>query len=120
RISKAVSILDERSDIDFEYEGEMTPRMALNSQLRGIYPFNRLTGDANVLITPGLHSGGISSKLVAEIGGATVIGPVLIGLQKPVQIVQTGVQVNDILTLAAMAAYELDTEHRAWADGDRS
>ncbi|NRA30525.1 MAG: NADP-dependent malic enzyme [Parvularculaceae bacterium] len=119
RISHAVSILDDRNDIDFEYEGEMTPRMALNSNLRKMYPFSRLTSDANVLITPGLHSGGIASKLVSEIGGATVIGPVLIGLQKSVQIVQTGVQVNDILQLAAMAAYELDTEHREWAAGGR-
>ena len=118
RISSAVEILDSRSDIDFEYEGEMTPRMALNSALRGLYPFSRLTADANVLITPGLHSGGISSKLLSEIGGATVIGPVLIGLSKPVQIVQTGVQVNDIITLAAIAAYELDTEHRVWAARD--
>ncbi|MCQ8183771.1 NADP-dependent malic enzyme [Parvularcula maris] len=117
RISDAVRILDERVDTDFEYEGEMTPRMALNARLRKIYPFSRLTGDANLLITPGLHSGGIASKLLAEIGGATVIGPVLIGLSKPVQIVQTGVQVNDILTLAAIAAYELDQEHREWAAG---
>jgi malate dehydrogenase (oxaloacetate-decarboxylating)(NADP+) len=117
RLSDAVGILDRRPDTDFEYEGEMTPRMALNSRLREIYPFSRLTGDANLLITPGLHSGGIASKLLAEIGGATVIGPILIGLSKPVQIVQTGVQVNDILTLAAIAAYELDQEHREWAAG---
>ncbi|MEM7670750.1 MAG: NADP-dependent malic enzyme, partial [Pseudomonadota bacterium] len=115
RISDAVKHLDQRPDIDFEYEGEMTPRMALNSRLREIYPFSRLTEDANLLITPGLHSGGIASKLLSEIGGATVIGPILIGLSKPVQIVQTGVQVNDIMTLAAIAAYELDTEHREWA-----
>ncbi|NNU15752.1 NADP-dependent malic enzyme [Parvularcula sp. ZS-1/3] len=115
RISDAVRVLDQRPEIDFEYEGEMTPRMALNERLRDIYPFSRLTGDANLLITPGLHSGGIASKLVSEIGGATVIGPVLIGLSKPVQIVQTGVQVGDIMTLAAIAAYELDTEHREWA-----
>jgi malate dehydrogenase (oxaloacetate-decarboxylating)(NADP+) len=115
RISEAVQYLDQRTDIDFEYEGEMTPRMALNARLRAIYPFSRLTDNANLLITPGLHSGGIASKLLAEIGGATVIGPVLMGLSKPVQIVQTGVQVNDILTLAAIAAYEIDTEHREWA-----
>ena len=116
RISEAVKILDHRDDIQFEYEGEMTPRMALNTDIRKIYPFSRLTDNANLLITPGLHSGGIASKLLAEIGGATVIGPVLIGLQKPVQIVQTGVQMNDILTLAAVAAYELDTEHRQWVE----
>ena len=116
RVSGAVQALDRRSDVDFEYEGEMTPRMALNDRLKRIYPFSRLTGPANVLITPGLHSGGISTKLLAEIGGATVIGPLLLGLSKPVQIVQTGVNVADVLTLAAMAAYELDREHRDWAE----
>ncbi|WP_051881493.1 NADP-dependent malic enzyme [Parvularcula oceani] len=117
RVSGAVRALDARDDVDFEYEGEMTPRMALNDRVRAIYPFARLTGPANILITPGLHSGGISTKLLSEIGGATVIGPVLLGLSRPVQIVQTGVQVGDILTLAAMAAYELDREHRDWAQG---
>ncbi|MEM9810513.1 MAG: NADP-dependent malic enzyme [Pseudomonadota bacterium] len=114
RIIEAVEILDARDDIDFEYEGEMTPRMALNANTRKIYPFSRLTANANVLIAPGMHSGGIASKLLAEMGGATVIGPALIGLSKPVQIVQTGVQMQDILTLASFAAYELDSEHRAW------
>jgi malate dehydrogenase (oxaloacetate-decarboxylating)(NADP+) len=119
RVAGAVRVLDERQasgeDVDFEYEGEMTPRMALNDRVRALYPFSRLTGPANVLITPGLHSGGISTKLLSEIGGATVIGPLLLGLSKPVQIVQTGTNVTDVLTLAAMAAYELDREHRDWA-----
>ncbi|MBB4658057.1 NADP-dependent malic enzyme [Parvularcula dongshanensis] len=119
RVSGAVKALDARADVDFEYEGEMTPRMALNEKVRAIYPFARLTGPANVLITPGLHSGGISTKLLAEIGGATVIGPVLLGPSKPVQIVQTGPSAGDVLTLAAMAAYDLDREHRDWADGRR-
>ena len=115
RVAGAVRVLDAMGTCDFEYEGEMTPRMALNDRVRALYPFSRLTGPANILITPGLHSGGISTKLLSEIGGATVIGPLLLGLSKPVQIVQTGVQVGDILTLAAMAAYELDREHRDWA-----
>ncbi|MEO1042690.1 MAG: NADP-dependent malic enzyme [Pseudomonadota bacterium] len=114
RVAEAVGLLDGRDDVDFEYEGEMTPRMALNRDLRGIYPFSRLTGNANVLIMPGLHSGGIASKLLGEIGGATVIGPTLIGLEKPVQIVQTGMQMNDVLTLASIAAYDLDEHHREW------
>jgi len=102
--------------VDFEYEGEMTPRMALNENFRELYPFSRLKGEANVLITPGVHSAAISTKLLGEIGGALVLGPVLIGLERPVQIAQVGAGVNDIVTLAAMAAYELDAEHRSWAE----
>jgi malate dehydrogenase (oxaloacetate-decarboxylating)(NADP+) len=116
RVAGAVEILDQRSDVDFEYEGEMTPRMALNEPLRAIYPFSRLKGEANVLITPGVHSAAISTKLLGEVGGALVLGPVLIGLERPVQIAQIGANVTDIVTLAAMAAYELDAEHRSWAE----
>lgn len=115
RVAGAVEILDARGDIDFEYEGEMTPRLALNERMRGAYPFSRLTGEANVLVTPGVHSAAISTKLVSEIGGATVLGPLLIGLARPVQIAQIGARVGDIVTLAAMAAYNLDTEHRVWS-----
>ncbi len=114
RVAGAVEILDARRDIDFEYEGEMTPRMALNERVREIYPFSRLKGEANVLITPGAHSATISTKLLGEIGGATVLGPLLIGLERPVQIAQIGARVPDIVTLAAMAAYNPDTEHREW------
>jgi len=116
RVAGAVEILDQRPDVDFNYEGEMTPRMALNERFREIYPFSRLKGEANVLITPGTHSAGISTKLVGEIGGAIVLGPVLIGFEKPVQIAQVGARVGDIVTLAAMAAYELDSEHRSWTE----
>jgi len=116
RVSGAVEILDGRGDADFEYEGEMTPRMALNERYRAIYPFSRLTGEANVLITPGVHSAAISSKLLGEVGGATVIGPLLIGLEKPAQICQIGARVSDIVMFAAMAAYELDKEHRSWRE----
>ena len=115
RVAGAVEILDKRHDVDFEYEGEMTPRMALNESIRSIYPFSRLKGEANVLITPGVHSAGISTKLVGELGGAIVIGPVLIGLERPVQIAQVGARVGDVVVLAAMAAYDLDQVHRSWA-----
>ncbi|MEO1135405.1 MAG: NADP-dependent malic enzyme, partial [Pseudomonadota bacterium] len=115
RVAGAVELLDKRTDVDFEYEGEMTPRMALNEKLRGLYPFSRLQGEANVLITPGVHSAAISTKLLGEIGGALALGPVLIGLERPVQIAQIGAPVGDLVTLAAMAAYELDAEHRSWA-----
>lgn len=116
RVAGAVEILDKRTDVDFEYEGEMTPRMALNEGVRAIYPFSRLKGEANVLITPGVHSAAISTKLLGEVGGALVLGPVLIGLERPVQIAQVGAPVGDLVTLAAMAAYELDAEHRSWAE----
>ncbi|HXI87488.1 MAG TPA: phosphate acyltransferase, partial [Parvularculaceae bacterium] len=116
RVSGAVRLLDARSDIDFEYEGEMTPRLALNEKTRAVYPFSRLHGAANVLVTPGVHSASISTKLLAEIGGATVIGPLLIGLERPVQICQVGAGVAEIVTHAAMAAYELDKEHRSWVE----
>lgn len=115
RVAGAVQILDQRSDVDFEYEGEMTPRMALNEKFRSVYPFSRLKGEANVLITPGVHSAAISTKLLGEIGGATVIGPLLMGLSHPVQIAQIGARVPDIVMLAGIAAYELDAEHRSWA-----
>ncbi|MEQ8749593.1 MAG: phosphate acyltransferase, partial [Amphiplicatus sp.] len=117
RVAGAVEILDKRADVDFEYEGEMTPRMALNESVRETaYPFSRLSGEANVLITPGVHSAAISTKLLAEVGGATVLGPVLIGLERPVQITQVNAKVPEIVTSAAMAAYDLDVEHRSWAE----
>ena len=94
----------------------MTPRMALNERVRAAYPFSRLKGEANVLVTPGVHSASISSKLLGELGGATVIGPLLIGIERPVQIAQINARVPEIVTLAALAAYELDREHRSWAE----
>jgi malate dehydrogenase (oxaloacetate-decarboxylating)(NADP+) len=113
RVAGAVRMLDSRADVDFEYEGDMTPRMALNEKLRkSAYPFSRLTGAANVLITPGIHSASISTKLLGEVSGATVLGPLLIGLERPIQITQVGARVPEIVTLAALAAYELDAEHR--------
>ena len=116
RVGGAVNVLDARGGVDFEYEGEMTPRMALNEKFRSVYPFSRLKGEANVLITPGVHSAGIATKLVGEIGDAIVIGPVLIGLERSVQIAQVGARVGDVVTLAAMAAYGIDEEHRSWAE----
>ncbi|MGF1545090.1 MAG: NADP-dependent malic enzyme [Parvularculaceae bacterium] len=116
RVAGAVALLDKDPTVDFEYEGEMTPRMALNEEVRKVYPFARLKGEANVLITPGVHSAAISSKLLGELGGATVIGPLLIGLSRPVQIAQIGARVSDVVTLAAMAAYDIDAEHREWAE----
>ncbi len=118
RIAEAVRILDNRDDVDFEYEGEMTPRMALNPVARRVFPFSRLKGPANVLVAPGIHSASISTKLLAEMGAATVLGPFLIGLEKPIQIAQIGAKVSELVTLGAMAAYNLDEAHRQWAEGD--
>lgn len=104
-VREAVEILD-NCDVDFEYEGEMSADVALNPELMKLYPFSRLTGPANVLIMPALHSANISSKLLQELGGGTTIGPMLIGLEKPVQIVQMGASVSEILNMAALAAID--------------
>ena len=105
KVREAVEILDGMK-LDFEYEGEMPPELALNPALRGAYPFMRLTGAANVLIMPAIHSASIATKLVQELGEATVIGPVLLGLSRPVQIAPLQASVTKILNMAIVAAYE--------------
>jgi malate dehydrogenase (oxaloacetate-decarboxylating)(NADP+) len=105
RIRKAIRLLDSEQ-VDFEYDGEMQADMALDYKLlKSTYPFARLTGPANVLVMPGLHSAHISSRLMQSLGGVTVIGPVIDGLAKPVQIVQMGATVSDLVNHAALAAY---------------
>ncbi|MCK0102843.1 NADP-dependent malic enzyme [Pseudohalocynthiibacter sp. F2068] len=99
----APEILEKRG-VDFEFEGEMTVDVALNMNAMAHYPFSRLTGPANVLVVPARHSASISVKLMQEMAGATVIGPILIGIDKPVQICATGSTVNDILNMAVIAA----------------
>ncbi|MEE8506497.1 MAG: phosphate acyltransferase, partial [Kiloniellales bacterium] len=102
----AIKLLD-ALDLDFEYDGEMQANVALDHELmRRLYPFARLSGPANVLIMPALHSANITPKLVQNAGVGTVIGPILIGLSKPAQIVQTGATVNDVVTAAAFAAHD--------------
>lgn len=91
-------------NVAFEYDGEMSPDTALNKELLDIYPFCNLTEPANILIMPGLHSAIIASKLIQELGGGSVIGPVLSGLDKSAQIYSLGASVNDIMNLAAIAA----------------
>ncbi len=108
-IQKAVSYLDERG-VDFEYEGEMNADVAIDPDHRRLYPFSRLSGPANVLVMPAIHSASIATKLMRAAGGATVLGPMLVGLEKPVQIARLGASVNDILTLAALAAHDLSEE----------
>jgi len=107
RIRDAVAMLDQRP-LDFEYDGEMSADVALDYDLmKKHYPFCRLTGAANVLVMPALHTANIGSKLLQKMGG-TVIGPLLMGLSKPVQIVPMDSSVSDLVTMAALAAHEAD------------
>jgi malate dehydrogenase (oxaloacetate-decarboxylating)(NADP+) len=106
RVRNAVSLLDDRK-VDFEYDGEMQVDTALDFALmQRLYPFCRLSGPANVLVMPELHSASISSKLLNALGDGTVIGPVLEGMSKPIQIVQLGCRVSDIVNAAALAAHD--------------
>lgn len=107
KLRRAVQILDERG-VDFEYEGEMNVDVALDPSHRFLYPFSRLKGPANVLVMPAIHSASIATKLLRVAGGATVIGPMLVGVEKPVQIARLGASVSEITTLAALAAYDPD------------
>ena len=102
-IREAVAILDERR-VSFEYEGEMAPDVALNPKLMGNYPFCRLSSPANVLVMPGLQSANLSAKLLREMGGDAVIGPMLVGLDKSVQIATMASAASELVTLAVLAA----------------
>ncbi len=104
RVHQAVNVLDQRR-VDFEYEGEMGADIALNKDLMSAYPFSRLTDTANVLVMPAFHSAAISTKMLQELGGATVMGPLIVGLDKPVQIVQLGATDTEIVNMAALAAF---------------
>jgi malate dehydrogenase (oxaloacetate-decarboxylating)(NADP+) len=104
RVKEAVRILDQRR-VDFEYDGEMGADVALNKEAMALYPFCRLTDTANVLIMPAFHAAAISTKMLLELGGATVIGPLLVGFEKSVQIVQLGGRDSDIVNMAALAAF---------------
>ncbi len=110
KVRQAVAMMDARTDIDFEYEGEMPPEIALDPERRGAFPFVRLTGPANVLVMPAIHSAAISTKLVQLLGGATLLGPLLVGLSKPVQIARLQASVSHILTMATFAAYDARVE----------
>ena len=105
RIRDAVHILDTMK-VDFEYDGEMSAGVALNKEMMSLYPFCKLSGPANVLIMPGLHSAHISSHLLQEMGDGVTIGPVTIGLARPAQIVQMTATISEIMNLAAVAALE--------------
>ena len=103
RVRDAVAEMDNR-DVDFEYDGEMAADVALDPELMKLYPFCRLSGPANILIMPALHTSHISARLLKQLGGGTVIGPLMLGLAKPVQIVTMGANVSDMLNVGAIAA----------------
>ncbi|WP_158916394.1 NADP-dependent malic enzyme [Caulobacter sp. S45] len=107
KVSEAVAMMDARSDIDFEYEGEMPPEVALDPEKRANYPFVRLTDDANILVMPAIHSASISTKLAHLLGGVTALGPLLLGMGKPVQICSLSASVSQILNMATFAAYDV-------------
>jgi malate dehydrogenase (oxaloacetate-decarboxylating)(NADP+) len=103
RIVEAVHIIDQRG-VDFEYDGEIAADVALNREKMALYPFCRLTDTANVLIMPAIHSASISTKLLSQIGGTTMMGPLLIGLEKSVQIAPLGAKMSEIYNAALIAA----------------
>ena len=104
-IREAVSILEQRN-VDFEFDGDMSPDVALEPRVRALYPFCRLTGNANVLIMPGLHSAHIVSRLAPRLGGGSSIGPLLLGMSKAVQLVSMDASVSTIVDIAALAAHQ--------------
>jgi malate dehydrogenase (oxaloacetate-decarboxylating)(NADP+) len=106
-VQGAVRILDQRH-VDFEFDGDMAPDVALNMDSRDAYPFCRLSGPANVLIMPAFHSASIATKLLTELGGATVIGPILVGLDRPVQIVSLSANDAQLVNMAALAAFNVN------------
>ncbi len=106
-VRNAVAVLDRRH-ADFEYDGEMGADVALSREAMALYPFCRLTGTANVLVMPAAHSASISTKMLQQLGGVTVVGPLLTGLDKPVQIASMSATTTDIVNLAAIAAYDIN------------
>ncbi len=106
KVREAVRILDSRH-VDFEYDGEMAADVALDRELMAAYPFCRLSGPANVLVMPAIHSASISTKMLQELGGSTVIGPLVVGLDRPAQIAPMGATDSELVTMATVAAYNL-------------
>ncbi|RPI45056.1 MAG: NADP-dependent malic enzyme, partial [Hyphomicrobiaceae bacterium] len=107
RVREAVGILDKRQ-VDFEYDGDMAADVALNREALKQYPFCRLSDTANVLVMPAFHSASISTKMLKELGGATLIGPVLVGLTHSVQICPLNAKDSDVVNMAALAAYDVN------------
>ncbi|MBV9748665.1 MAG: NADP-dependent malic enzyme [Acetobacteraceae bacterium] len=104
-LREAVALLDARA-VDFEYDGDMSPDVALDPAVRALYPFCRLQGNANVLVMPGLHAAHIASRLAPRLGGGTLIGPLLLGMEKPAQVVPMDASVSQLVDMACLAAYQ--------------
>ena len=100
----AVEILKEKK-VDFKFDGEMQPDVALNEEYKELYPFSKIVGNANILIMPGRHSAAISFKMMKSLSAAKVVGPLLIGLGQPIEIAPLRSSTSDILNLASVAAY---------------
>jgi len=103
-VRDAVEILQNKS-VDFKFDGEMQPDVALNEKYKELYPFSKIVGDANILIMPAIHSAAISIKLMKTLGNAKIIGPFLVGLGSPIEIAPLRSSTNDIINLASVAAY---------------
>ena len=106
-IRKAVDILKEKN-VDFEFDGDMQPDVALNKEYKSLYPFSNIVGNANILIMPGQHSAAISYKMMKELGDTKVIGPLLIGLGLPIEIAPLRTSTSELINLASIAAYSAD------------
>ena len=106
-IKKAVDILKEKN-VDFEFDGDMQPDVALNIEYKNLYPFSNIVGNANILIMPGQHSAAISYKMMKELGDTKVIGPLLIGLGLPIEIAPLRTSTSELINLASIAAYSAD------------
>ena len=106
-IKKAVEILKEKN-VNFEFDGDMQPDVALNNEYKNLYPFSKIVGNANILIMPGQHSAAISYKMMKSLGDTKVIGPLLIGLGLPIEIAPLRSSTSEILNLASIAAYSAD------------
>ena len=106
-IKNAVQILKDRK-VDFEFDGDMQPDVALNEEYKSLYPFSKIVGNANILIMPGQHSAAISYKMMKTLGDTKVIGPLLIGLGLPIEIAPLRSSTSEILNLASIAAYSAD------------
>ena len=104
RVRQAVEMLEKRK-VDFLFDGEMQPDVALNPKFQSTYPFSKIVGNANVLIMPSIHAAAVSTKMLKELGGGKVIGPLLIGLAQPIEVAPLRSSSSEILNLASIAAY---------------
>ena len=103
-IRDAVDIL-KRMDVDFKFDGDMQPDVALSSEYKDLYPMSEIVGNANVLVMPSIHAAAVSTKMLKELGGGKVIGPLLIGLAQPIEVAPLRSSSSEILNLASIAAY---------------